>query len=59
MGSRRAPWFVAWTAAASRRALRAPATPARPWGRHIIRCFVAHGREYQLHATKGWRSRRA
>lgn len=27
--------------------------------RHIIKTVVKDGREYQLHATKGWRSRRA
>lgn len=29
------------------------------FGKKIIRVFVEDGREYQLHATKGWRSRRA
>ena len=26
--------------------------------RHIIKRYVKDGREYYLHATKGWRSRR-
>lgn len=26
------------------------------YGRRIIRTFIKNGREYQLHATKGWRS---
>lgn len=26
--------------------------------RHVIRRFVKDGREYYLHATKGWRTRR-
>lgn len=30
----------------------------RAFGR-IIQVFVREGREYQLHATKGWRSYRA
>lgn len=28
------------------------------FGRRIIKTFVRNGREYQLHATKGWRSYR-
>lgn len=33
--------------------------PPKPWGHRIIRSFVNGGREYQLHATKGWRVYRA
>lgn len=29
------------------------------WGCRIIKVAVVGGREWQLHATKGWRSRRA
>jgi len=28
----------------------------RPWGYKIIKSFCRNGREYKLHATKGWRS---
>lgn len=28
------------------------------YGKHIIKTIVRNGREYQLHATKGWRSYR-
>jgi len=30
-----------------------------PYGSKIIRTFIRDGREFQLHATKGWRSYRA
>ena len=29
------------------------------WGCKIIRTITKNGREYQLHATKGWRSYKA
>lgn len=29
------------------------------YGRSIVKVIVRDGREFQLHATKGWRSRRA
>lgn len=33
--------------------------PAAPRPKHgIIRSYVKDGRRYELHATKGWRSRR-
>lgn len=34
------------------------AKPPNQYGRRIIRTFIKNGREYQLHATKGWRSYR-
>ncbi len=29
--------------------------PQRPYGTHILKTFVRGDREWQLHATKGWR----
>lgn len=59
MGSQYSGRFNALRRREAKTALKPGRVKASGHGSKIIRVIVENGREYQLHATKGWRSRRA
>lgn len=59
MGSQQSEFPKKMRRAAAASQGRAGASRMGGYGRHIIKVVIRDGREYQLHATKGWRSRRA